>query len=391
MKSSISFSQSSKLLRHFTSGKARLDRVAIWGRGDRGQLGLGVNKELQISPAILKFPEMKGQVVSLHCGQNHTVCVSDHGEIYSFGVGKYGALGLGSTEDQWTPRKVSDKVLERKRVLKVACGGDHTLIATDSSEGLKVFSCGRNNHGQLGIQNIKSANSFQEVKALRGKEIAAMSLGEDFSIVATSSGEIFSFGRSDVRQLGRDSTHENPWRLDSGVQINQLSSGWGHTLASTSKGIFSWGANLHSQCGTGAKSESSAPKLISFAGDPGINGKVACGSCHSMVLLDGKVVIFGSGADGKMAKENSKEDVLAPKQMSPEIFGKVKQVACGSDHLCVFSDNGDLWLWGYGQHGTLALPGGLLKTVATPQLLRSSVGKFSAVACGNDMTVALLD
>ena len=42
-------------------------------------------------------------IVAVDCGEAHTVCVTDSGEVFSWGRGKFGALGLDATNDVHTP------------------------------------------------------------------------------------------------------------------------------------------------------------------------------------------------------------------------------------------------------------------------------------------------
>jgi|TARA_B110000285_G_C14985321_1_gene543481 alpha-tubulin suppressor-like RCC1 family protein len=46
-------------------------------------------------------------MIDIACGGNHTMVVSDIGDVYTWGEGRYGALGIINTEtDQQRPQKV---------------------------------------------------------------------------------------------------------------------------------------------------------------------------------------------------------------------------------------------------------------------------------------------
>ena len=64
------------------------------------------------------------------CGAQHTTCLTNEGEIYSWGVGKFGALGNGSLEDQLIPKKIEGI---SKKIVKVECGSDFTLALTEDN------------------------------------------------------------------------------------------------------------------------------------------------------------------------------------------------------------------------------------------------------------------
>ena len=58
------------------------------------------------SPTLLEFftPRLVDHV---SCGDAHVVALTQMGEVYSWGCGEFGRLGLGSEDDFATPQKVS--------------------------------------------------------------------------------------------------------------------------------------------------------------------------------------------------------------------------------------------------------------------------------------------
>lgn len=51
------------------------------------------------------FPEHV-RIKHVSCGADHTVAVDDTGNLYTWGLGNFGNLGHGDTEDQPVPRIV---------------------------------------------------------------------------------------------------------------------------------------------------------------------------------------------------------------------------------------------------------------------------------------------
>lgn len=76
----------------------------------------------------------------MSCGGKHTLILTEELEVLSFGVGEFGHLGTGSTEDSLVPAPLVS--LESMDVVQVAAGFDHSLVLT--SDG-RVHSWGRNN------------------------------------------------------------------------------------------------------------------------------------------------------------------------------------------------------------------------------------------------------
>ena len=48
--------------------------------------------------------------LQISCGDAHVVALTKDGEVYTWGCGEYGRLGLGSEEDFAVPQKVSDNM-----------------------------------------------------------------------------------------------------------------------------------------------------------------------------------------------------------------------------------------------------------------------------------------
>jgi len=126
---------------------------------------------------------------------------------------------------------------------------------------------------------------------------------------------------------------------------------------------------------------------------------VSCGAAHTMLLSErGEVFVFGSSADGKMGQgdaETSYRDVTQPlKVQTLEDRGvRCVQISSGSDHVAALSEDGSVWLWGFGQHGTLGQPGeNSLKVSNVPLQVNSPDRdlRFSKVSCGMDVTMAMI-
>ena len=68
------------------------------------------------------------KVKSVSCGKEHTIALSEFGEVYSFGLGSKGQLGIGSLENSTQP-VIVDALLPLK-VKRIAAGGWHSIAVT---------------------------------------------------------------------------------------------------------------------------------------------------------------------------------------------------------------------------------------------------------------------
>ncbi|XP_060579337.1 RCC1-like G exchanging factor-like protein isoform X2 [Ruditapes philippinarum] len=101
--------------------------VHVWGYG---VLGKGPNVTLLKTPSLLPPPlfgcnELNPyvNVKDISCGMSHFGAITSVGDLYTWGKGKYGCLGIHKTEVQYFPLKVAMPALTHT----VECGVDHTV------------------------------------------------------------------------------------------------------------------------------------------------------------------------------------------------------------------------------------------------------------------------
>ncbi|KAL4495630.1 hypothetical protein ABPG72_014099 [Tetrahymena utriculariae] len=97
--------------------------VYAWGRNTDGQLGIGKTQYYVESPQMVLG--LEGNLMkSIACGENHTLFLTDTGQVYSCGSSKDGKLGLGNrTNTQLQPQLINNL----SKVEQVACGQSHSM------------------------------------------------------------------------------------------------------------------------------------------------------------------------------------------------------------------------------------------------------------------------
>ncbi len=139
---------------------------------------------------------------SLACGQYHTVIVTNKGEVFSCGKNDYGQLGTDSNESIRIPARVTGP-LDREHILTVRCGYYHTLVLSRSS---RVLAFGRNDYGQCGLgHTTQRVYGAQPILELESKTILRIAAGCYHSICVSESGIVYVFGRNNHGQLGNAS------------------------------------------------------------------------------------------------------------------------------------------------------------------------------------------
>ncbi len=157
-------------------------------------------------------------------------------------------MGLGSTSSESTPRPVRS-LLSRKIVL-AACSYHHSVMLCSSGA---VFSCGRNDSGQLGHGDLSDKKTPQAMmNCPRG--VNSISCGQFHTIASTTAGMAYACGKNDYGQLGFESTSNvKVFTRISNVSaeidsIVQVCCGYYHTMILSSTGIVAgFGRNDYGQ------------------------------------------------------------------------------------------------------------------------------------------------
>jgi len=85
-------------------------------------------------------------------GQNFTVVVTELREVWAWGVGNKGQLGLNAREHQLLPMFVAGREVFGARMVMVAAGGLHSAGVT--ADGM-LLTWGRGAEGQLGYGDVQ--------------------------------------------------------------------------------------------------------------------------------------------------------------------------------------------------------------------------------------------
>jgi len=90
-------------------------------------------------------------------------------------------------------------------VLRVFCAGYSTFVAVGAAAApaaQRLFACGLNSYGQLGLGHTANVSEPAEVAALAGLGVAAVSGGNQHTLALTAAGAVYAFGRGCSGQLG---------------------------------------------------------------------------------------------------------------------------------------------------------------------------------------------
>jgi len=232
-----------------------------WGGGMYGKLGHG-NESGHSTPR--RVETLVGlSIVDIACGSRHTAVVTTKGCLYTWGDKENGVAGHGDTEGhQYTP-----KLLERlsgKKVVQLSACGFHTGCLTDMGE---VYTWGEGKFGRLGHGAERNCHSPRLVESLLGKRPIQIACGGFHSAVVTQDGKMYTFGGGEHGQLGHgDKVNKVKPTLVQALDpifLQQITCGWSHSVALTSKGeVYTWGNGDHGKLGHGSGKKVSTPQLV---------------------------------------------------------------------------------------------------------------------------------
>ncbi|XP_059355840.1 X-linked retinitis pigmentosa GTPase regulator [Carassius carassius] len=178
---------------HTSAALTEDGRLFLWGDNSVGQLGLG-NESHALLPKELKL----GQSLQwVSCGYRHSALVTENGDVFTFGESADGRLGLSA--HQLANHSDPQRVESLHGVLQVACGGKHTLALTEN----ELYSFGRGEFGQLGLGTLMFlADTPVAVGHFRKGRVTHVTCGENHSALITDSGLLYTFGDGRHGKLG---------------------------------------------------------------------------------------------------------------------------------------------------------------------------------------------
>lgn len=252
---------------------------------------------------------------------------------------------------------------EELQLIRQACvfgsAGNEVLYTTVNDE---IFVLGTNCSGCLGVGDIQSTIEPRRLDSLTGKKIASLSYGSGPHIVlATTDGEVFTWGHNAYSQLGNGTTNHGlvPCHISTNLsnkQVIEVACGSYHSLVLTSDGeVFAWGYNNSGQVGSGSTANQPIPRRVTGCLQNKVVMNIACGQMCSMAVVDtGEVYVWGYNGNGQLGLGSSGNQPT-PCRVAALQGIRVQRVACGYAHTLVLTDEGQIYAWGansYGQLGT---------------------------------------
>ena len=91
------------------------------------------------------------QIKLIACGNEHSAFVTNENNIYTMGSNRCGQLGIRDQSVKENGSPILVQHMTGHRITDISCGGMHTIVATDRGE---VYSWGEGRYGALGLANV---------------------------------------------------------------------------------------------------------------------------------------------------------------------------------------------------------------------------------------------
>ena len=321
---------------------------------------------LNMSPGVvpLRAQEAKaGTVVAIAAGEQISIALNDKGELFTWGYNWNGQLGDGL--DGWGYAKPKPGLV-LKNVVAVSSGAGHTLALTTDN---RLFAFGFGWDGQNGTGAAGMRSQLRNPTPIM-KDILTMSAGAAHSLVVTTGGTLYAFGRNRHGELGLGTTiSQTRPQIVVPEGVVAVSAGDRHSLAiMEDDSLWAWGDNYAGQLGTGDTEKVFLPKKIMD------NIKSAYAGRINSFAIDNDGTLWGWGKNIStllFEKADPEQLLLTPLK----IMANVKEIAIGAAHLLILQENGVLLAAGENWLGQLGLP---MSATLIPMPLRNQIAKVAA-------------
>lgn len=266
------------------------------GGNSFGQCGRPIQeKEVYFGSKRVTKINLPDKIKQIFCGQDHSLFITEEGELYACGWGADGQTGLGHYENQHEPTKVKGD-LEGVRVMKVSCSADTVLALDDRGN---VFGWGNSEYAQFNVLAKDDSEQFNEPRHLKifgvpGK-IVDIAAGGTTCAVLNDKGQMFVWGFG-ILGKGPEVEHLsyptllpetlfgiNAYNPDG--KIKKIYAGLSQLAAITDRGdLYAWGRNRGGSLGFSHGSPQYFPMQVNM--NLAMVRSIALGVDHSCAVVE---------------------------------------------------------------------------------------------------------
>ena len=144
-------------------------------------------------------------IIKVSCGSTNTVALTNTGEVFSWGLGQRGCLGLGNVSSANIPQKIirTNDGEHFVNIKDITCGSSHCLALTNNDV---IYSWGCGISGRLGHGTEEHYNLPKPITTIpHGVEFSKLAAGDSHSAAITKTMELYTWGDGSYGKLGHGS------------------------------------------------------------------------------------------------------------------------------------------------------------------------------------------
>ncbi|KAL2333288.1 hypothetical protein Fmac_014501 [Flemingia macrophylla] len=221
------------------------------------------------------------RITSVAAGGRHTLALSDIGQVWGWGYGGEGQLGLGSRIRMVSTPHLVPCIDSSSYGMDISASLARGTMSSDGQNFrvpgsyIKGIACGDAGavltfgwglYGQCGQGSTDDELSPTCVSSLLGIRLEGVAAGLWHTVCTSADGDVYAFGGNQFGQLGTGADQaENPDPEDNGK-------------------VFCWGWNKYGQLGLGDVIDRNIPSEVTIEGCVAKN--IACGWWHTLLLAE---------------------------------------------------------------------------------------------------------
>lgn len=317
------------------------EEIYVWGYNANGQLGLG-STDNKLTPTLfdtsvfgeyskikIKFGSriLSDELFPWSPSSSYAIVEEKDGtqRLYTWGQNNHGQLGLGSSLDKITsPQEVLKSQLGNfDKIESIYGSASNVFIITEKNKFQELYTCGRNNDGQLANDNDPDSNIFQLIPNSRFgnyTSIKKLYFGDDsFALTVADAANNLSayvWGANNYGQLGLGNFDKiviptvlnNPLFTSDILKTSKLVLSNSSYLWTQNNEIYVWGANGSGQLGIGNTDRTHTPTKLIIPGSTGIINKLQI-DIVSFIFIEqngvDKIYVWGNNNLGSLGLGNN--------------------------------------------------------------------------------------
>ena len=276
------------------------------------------------------------------------------GELYAWGYGSGGMLGLNGTASQSSPTQVGTDTTwssPENGLPKATMGYGFTVIKSDGT----LWGVGDNGPGLLGMNNRTDYSSPIQIFGGSGTDWKFLNnpeqnYGSGATYAIKNDGTAWASGSNTYGQLGQNdrTTRSSPIQIPGTTWDNIASAGNTSGLIKTDGTLWTVGRNVYGNLGINNRTNYSSPVQV-----PGTTWRTVYAGNYGLAAIktDGTLWSWGYNSYGSLGQNN-----LVKYSSPTQIPGTTwEQFASGNANGFGLKTDGTLWAWGYNDKGALGV------------------------------------